>query len=136
MSDSHPHAASGGAGHGHGDVEAHVRRAYVVFGALLVLTGLTVAVSSLHLPTAAAIGLALLIACVKGGLVAGWFMHLVFERRLVLSVLALTVFFFFFLLLLPMWTTGDAPALQAPSSGDGKGAFSEPAAPPAPAAAH
>jgi len=54
MSESHdPQDAQAG----HGDVDRHVRAAYFVFGSLLVLTGFTVAVYFLHLPTRAAIAL-------------------------------------------------------------------------------
>jgi caa(3)-type oxidase subunit IV len=46
------------------------------------------------MPKAMAIAVALVIALVKGSLVAAYFMHLISERRLVYAVLALTVFFF------------------------------------------
>lgn len=72
-----------------------------VFVALAVLTGLTVGVSYFHLPPVLAIGVALLIAAFKGSLVAGFFMHLLHERKLIYWVLLLTVFFFLFLLLYP-----------------------------------
>ncbi len=102
---AHVHEAD----HGHGDIDSHVRAAVVVFGALLVLTGATVGASYLHLPTHQAIALALAIALVKGSLVAGWFMHLVSERRLIHSVLLLTVVFFVALLLLPIFTAQTVP---------------------------
>ena len=54
--------------HSHADLDRHLRAAYVVFGALLVLTGVTVAVSYLHLPTHQAIALALVIALIISGL--------------------------------------------------------------------
>jgi len=90
--------------HAHGDIDRHVRAAVIVFAALLVLTGVTVGVSYLHLPTVPSIALALAIALVKGGLVCGWFMHLVSERQLIYAVLALTVVFFIALLMLPVMT--------------------------------
>lgn len=86
------------------DVDKHVRTYLIVFGALLVLTVVTVAVSYLHLPFGPAVGLALLIATIKGSLVAAYFMHLISERKLVLWVLTLAVLFFFFVLLGP-WIT-------------------------------
>jgi cytochrome c oxidase subunit 4 len=92
----------------HGDVDRHVRAALVVFGALLVLTGFTVAAWTLHLPTGYAIALALFIAAVKGSLVACWFMHLVSERALVYWVLALTAACFVPLLLIPVLTSSSA----------------------------
>jgi cytochrome c oxidase subunit 4 len=77
-------------------------RTYIsVFVALAVLTVLTVGVSYFHLPPLLAIGVALLIAAFKGSLVAGFFMHLLHERKLIYWVLILTVFFFLFLLLYP-----------------------------------
>jgi cytochrome c oxidase subunit 4 len=93
----------------HATVDRHVRAALVVFGSLLVLTGLTVTAWTLHLPTRYAVALALLIATVKGSLVAGWFMHLVSERRLIYWVLALTAAFFVPLLLIPVATSSITP---------------------------
>jgi caa(3)-type oxidase subunit IV len=70
-------------------------RTYIgVFIALAVLTVLTVAVSYFHMPPALAIGVALLIAAFKGSLVAGFFMHLLSEKKLILIVLVITVIFF------------------------------------------
>ena len=114
MSESHDHkdAHAGHAGHGHGDIDRHVRAAYYVFGSLLVLTGFTVGAYFIHLPTRAAIALALAIATVKGTLVAAWFMHLVSERTLIYWVLGLTAALFFPLLLLPVFTSLDPIALR------------------------
>ena len=78
-----------------------------VFVALAVLTVLTVGVSYFHLPPALAIGVALLIAAFKGSLVAGFFMHLFHERKLVYWVLALTVLFFLVLLFYPTISDWD-----------------------------
>ena len=63
------------------DVQKQVKTYKLIFGALAVFTLITVAVSTLHLPLAAAIAVALLIASVKGSLVAGWFMHLRSDRK-------------------------------------------------------
>jgi cytochrome c oxidase subunit 4 len=93
--------------HGHADIDRQVRAALVVFASLLVLTGFTVAAFWLHFPTRLAITLALLIATLKGSLVAGWFMHLVSERRLIYWVLTLTVVLFLPLLLFPVLTSGS-----------------------------
>ena len=80
-------------------------RTYIsVFVALGVLTVLTVGVSYFHMPVALAIAVALLIAAFKGSLVAGFFMHLLHERKLIYWVLIVTVVFFLFLLLYPtLW---------------------------------
>jgi cytochrome c oxidase subunit IV len=75
-------------------VRAEIRRYLIVFGALAVLTVVTVAIAQLKLPTYMAILLALVVATVKGSLVAAFFMHLLSERKLIYAVLVMTVFFF------------------------------------------
>ncbi len=84
--------------HGHDDspegIRKEIRRYLIVFAALGVLTIVTVAISYLDLPTWQAVTLGLVVATVKGSLVAAFFMHLVSERKLIYAVLVLTVFFF------------------------------------------
>jgi cytochrome c oxidase subunit 4 len=87
----------------HADIDRQVKIYVLVFAALLVLTMVTVAVSRLHLPVASAVAVALVVATVKGGLVASYFMHLVSERKLIYWVLGITVAFFLAVLLLPLW---------------------------------
>lgn len=89
-------------GHGADDVAKHVRVYLIVFGALLVLTVITVAISYLHLPIWQAVLVAMLVASIKGALVACYFMHLISEQKLIYSVLVLTVVFFAVLLSLPV----------------------------------
>lgn len=96
MSDSHA-----------ADLKKHVRAYILVFVTLMALTLITVAVSYLHLPVRQAIGVALLIASIKGSLVACYFMHLISEKKLILWVLVLTVAFFIVLLLVPVFTVSD-----------------------------
>jgi cytochrome c oxidase subunit 4 len=91
-------------GHSAADIDRHVRVYISVFVALMVLTIITVAVSYLHLSTPMAVTVALVVATIKGGLVAGFFMHLVSEKKLILAVLILTVAFFVVLLALPVIT--------------------------------
>jgi len=94
----------------HDDVESVKKqtRAYLmVFGALMVLTVLTVGVAYLHMPAWLAVGVALVIALFKGTLVAGIFMHLFDERKLIYWVLALTVLFFLVLLFYPTISEWD-----------------------------
>src|SRR5215203_6890597 len=86
------------------DIDKHVRIYITVFVALMVLTIVTVAVSRLHLPVHVAVSLALLVATIKGSLVACYFMHLISEKRLIIAVLALTAVFFVALLALPAVT--------------------------------
>src|SRR5688572_1645237 len=93
--------------HGHVDLKKHVRTYVIVFVSLMALTLVTVAISYLHLPTAAAVALALLVATVKGSLVACYFMHLISERKLIYVVLAITVIKFIALLALPAVTHGN-----------------------------
>ncbi len=98
--------------HEHADIDRHVRAALFVFGALLVLTGFTVAAYYLELPTRLAIALALAIATAKGSLVAAWFMHLISEKRLIYWALILTVILFVPLLLVPTLGALDAVKLD------------------------
>ena len=114
MSDSHDSKHAAHAGHSAEEVDRHVRAAYFVFGSLLVLTGFTVGAYFLHLPKHQAIALALVIATIKGSLVAAWFMHLVSERQLIYWMLVLTVLPVRPLLLLPMLTVGDHIHLREP----------------------
>ena len=69
-----------------------------VFGALAVLTAVTVSVSYLHLARPGAIGAALLIAAVKVSLIAAFFMHLKFEKK-VIHIIIYTALFFVMVLL-------------------------------------
>ena len=93
--------------HSSEDLKKHVRAYILVFVSLMVLTVVTVAVYYVHLPVPAAIGVALLIASVKGSLVACYFMHLISEKKLILWVMLLTVAFFVVLLLVPTFTAVD-----------------------------
>ncbi len=85
----------------------HVRTYVTVFVALLALTLVTVTAATLHLVVPLAIGLALVIAAVKGALVASFFMHLVRERGAIFAALALTAVLLAALLLLPWFTMHD-----------------------------
>jgi len=89
------------------DIDRHVRVYITVFVALMALTIITVAVSYLHLPLAFAVTVALLVATVKGSLVACYFMHLISEKKLIYAVLLLTAAFFVALLALPVLTHSD-----------------------------
>ena len=92
--------------HAH-DIKAHIGLYYKIFGALMVLTLITVGVSYLHLPHTQAVILALAIAGLKASLVAMFFMHLKGERKMIYWTLYLTACFFVLLFALPMWTEGD-----------------------------
>jgi cytochrome c oxidase subunit 4 len=86
------------------DIDKHVRIYITVFVALMALTIITVAVSYLHLPVPMAVAVALLVATVKGTLVACYFMHLISEKKLIYAVLVLTGLFFVALMALPAFT--------------------------------
>ena len=91
----------------HSDPEAIKKsiRSYMVVGALLlVFTGVTVAANQFHLAVPAAITLALIIATIKGSMVASVFMHLSHEKKWIYGALLLTVVFFVVLLFLPLLT--------------------------------
>ena len=60
---------------------------------------------------ALAVAIAMLIAGVKGTLVACYFMHLVSERKALYSILVLCVLFFVMLLFLPAVTTNETDGL-------------------------
>jgi cytochrome c oxidase subunit 4 len=82
-SNANSHSApESGPGH-HGDEIAHVtpvRLLLTVWGALMVLTIITVAVTSVDLGSRANLVIAMAIATVKAGLVVTYFMHLRWDR--------------------------------------------------------
>jgi cytochrome c oxidase subunit 4 len=89
------------------DIDKHVRIYITVFVALMVLTIITVLIARVHLPIPIAISVAMLVAIIKGSLVACYFMHLISEKKLIYAVLALTLAFFVVLLALPALTHAD-----------------------------
>ena len=89
------------------DIDKHDRIYIMVFVTLIVLTVVTVTVSRFHLPVPVAVTVALIVATIKGSLVACYFMHLISEKKLILAVLALTAVFFAALLALPIFTVSD-----------------------------
>jgi cytochrome c oxidase subunit 4 len=89
------------------DIDKHVRIYISVFVALMALTIITVAISRYHLPVHIAVTIALLVATIKGSLVACYFMHLISEKKLIYAVLVLTAIFFVALLFLPVVTHSD-----------------------------
>src|SRR6266852_8992511 len=87
------------------DFKKHVKRYLFVFYALIVGTVLTVAASWLPIESVAlTVSIALFIACVKGFLVAGYFMHLISEKKMIYGILLATVFFFAGLMYLTVWS--------------------------------
>ena len=101
------HAATSVTGDHAVDIDKHVRVYITVFVALMVLTIVTVAVSRFHFPVPIAVTIALIVATIKGSLVACYFMHLISEKKLIYAVLGLTAAFFVALLALPVLTVHD-----------------------------
>jgi cytochrome c oxidase subunit 4 len=79
----------------------------IVFVSLMIFTIITVAVAGLHLAVPIAITVALLIAAIKGSMVAGVFMHLSHEKQWIYGALLLTFVFFFVLMFIPLATVSD-----------------------------
>ena len=95
----------------HSDPEAIKRqvRTYMMIGAaLFVFTVITVAVNQVHLAVPLAITVALIIATMKGSMVAAVFMHLSHERIWIYGALVLTVIGFAILMLVPSLTINDS----------------------------
>jgi cytochrome c oxidase subunit IV len=88
-------------------IRKSVRSYGIVGGLLLVFTGITVAANQVHLAVPVAITVALIIATMKGSMVAAIFMHLSHEKKWIYGALLLTVLFFIVLLFLPLATVSD-----------------------------
>ena len=98
-------------------VHKHVRQYLTVFAVLLVLTVVTVLASRLDLGVTGGIILALIIAGVKGTLVAGVFMHLFSDKRkLIYVVLIYTGIFLLVLFLLTALSYGNSLDIGAVDS--------------------
>lgn len=111
MSDSHNTPTTAHAApqpHQHEDLahfQQHVKKYLFVFYALIVGTIVTVLASYLPIDSVAlTVAIALFIACVKGFLVAGYFMHLMSEKKMIYGILLTTVFFFAGLMFLTVWS--------------------------------
>ena len=93
--------------HDHGDIGKHIRSYLMVGAALLVFTVITVAVNQVHLAIPLAITVALIIATMKGSMVASVFMHLSNEKRWIYGALLLTLIGFVILMTVPSFTLRD-----------------------------
>jgi cytochrome c oxidase subunit 4 len=89
------------------EVKKSVRSYITVFVMLMVFTVLTVAAASFHFVVPVAITVALVIATLKGSMVAGVFMHLLHEKPAIYGALLLTLVFFIVLLFIPLLTVMD-----------------------------
>jgi caa(3)-type oxidase subunit IV len=96
----------------HEVLKQHVRRYLYVFYALLFGTLITVGASYIPFGNHAInVAVALFIACGKASLVAGFFMHLISERKLIYGLLGFTVIFFLGLMFLTVYSYADFPPL-------------------------
>ncbi len=112
-SHSHSHGGHDHGGHDDHDVQSHVRRYLMVFGALIVGTALTVGASYLPIESVAlTVAIALFIASIKGFLVAGYFMHLISEKKMIYAILIATAFFVTGLMYLTIWSMQPSSAIH------------------------
>ena len=95
-------------------VKKAIRTYGIVGGLLLVFTAITVAVNQVHLAVPFAITVALIIATIKGSMVASIFMHLSHEKKWIYGALILTVVFFVVLIMLPNLTVSDTIGTVSP----------------------
>ncbi len=89
------------------DIKKHIKVYISVFATLLALTIITVTISYFNLSVVPAIIVALIIASVKGSLVASYFMHLISEKKMIYAALSLTVVFFLVLIFIPLLAMSD-----------------------------
>ena len=89
------------------DIPSQVKIYKIVGAALIVGTVITVMAANVHLGIILGIIVAIIIATIKGTLVAGYFMHLLNERRLIYGVLALTAVFIVVMIGLLLFAYGD-----------------------------
>lgn len=90
------------------EIRKHLKVYYIVFASLAALTLITVAVASLDLDIGKAVLVAMVVASIKGSLVACYFMHLISERGLVFWVLGICAVFFIALMMLPVLTVTES----------------------------
>ena len=89
------------------EIKKSVRGYITVFVMLMMFTAITVAASQFHFGVAIAVTVALVIATLKGSMVAGVFMHLSHERKWVYGALLLTLIGFIVLMSVPLFTVMD-----------------------------
>jgi caa(3)-type oxidase subunit IV len=95
------------------EMRHHMRRYKIVGVALAIGTGLTVWASLINFGSREInIVAALTIASGKGFLVAGFFMHLISEKKMIYAVLSFTAFFFTGLMFLTIWSMAHGNIVQ------------------------
>jgi cytochrome c oxidase subunit IV len=105
-------------------IRATIRKYWMIGGALFVFTVITVAVNQIHLAIPLAITVALIIATIKGSMVAAVFMHLSHEKKWIYGALVLTVIGFFILMTVPYFTVHDSigTPIETPAAAHAAGA--------------
>ena len=98
MSDQTPH-----------NFQGYGRRCLIVFGVVMMITLMMVAVHFAELSAAKSIALILAAAVVNATLVASYLMHIVSERKLTVIVLLFTLFFFGMLFVLTIGARLSVP---------------------------
>jgi caa(3)-type oxidase subunit IV len=101
------------------EVQASVRKYFMIGAALLVFTGITVAANLVELAVPAAITVALIIAIMKASMVAAVFMHLSHEKQWIYGALLLTLVFFIVLMAVPSFTNMDSIGIEEPAIAGG-----------------
>jgi len=91
------------------DIRKEVKKYFIVFAALLVLTVVTVVASNLQFGVTLGVIVALIIATIKGYLVACNFMHLSSEKKVVYFVLIIAAVFLIWMMLLFYVSHFDLP---------------------------
>ncbi len=94
------------------EIRKHLKVYYIVFASLAALTLITVAVARLDLNIGMAVLVAMVVATIKGSLVACYFMHLISERGLIFWVLGLCAVFFAVLMILPVVTIHESVGIH------------------------
>jgi cytochrome c oxidase subunit IV len=112
---SHSHSPAAAEGHDHDghdahDVASHLKIYWAVGAALFVGTVVTVLARYLDFSSASlTIAVALFIASIKAFLVAGYFMHLISEKKAIYLTLGTTAVFFAGMIALILWSNSDPP---------------------------
>jgi cytochrome c oxidase subunit IV len=99
------------------EIKKSIRSYVMVFVALLVFTGITVGANQFHFGVPVAVTVALIIATMKGSMVASIFMHLTHEKKWVYGALILTVLGFLILMTVPIFTVADSIGKPVPAIG-------------------
>lgn len=113
--DSHDHAHTAGEAVDHGAAEdhdhsSHTSLYWAVGAALLVGTVVTVLARHLEFNSVVlTVAVAMFIASIKAFLVAGYFMHLLSEKKMIYMVMVTTAVFFVGLVGLILWSNADLP---------------------------